>query len=174
MWELGYKIRVTRECSSDDLDRCRKALADLRTIGQDLAYSGFSAQLVHCLAARGEIAAAVELLDDALAEVVRVGLAVLEPELLCFKGDLLRTGDTAALKRAERSYGQVIDVAQRQSARMRMWELRAAVSLARLWRDQSKRMEAHDLLAPIYGWFTEGFDAPDLKKAKALLNELAK
>jgi hypothetical protein len=51
--------------------------------------------------------------------------------------------------------------------------LRASVSLARLWRDQGKRADARDLLAPIYGWFTEGFDAPDLKGAKALLNELA-
>ncbi len=52
------------------------------------------------------------------------------------------------------------------------WELRAATSLARLWRDQGKRAEAHDLLAPIYDWFTEGFDTADLKEAKALLDEL--
>ena len=53
------------------------------------------------------------------------------------------------------------------------WELRAAMSLARLWRDQGKRDEARDLLAPVYGWFTEGFDTLDLKEAKALLDELA-
>jgi predicted ATPase len=53
------------------------------------------------------------------------------------------------------------------------WELRAAMSLARLWRDQGKRDEARDLLAPVYGWFTEGFDTLDLKEAKALLEELA-
>ena len=52
------------------------------------------------------------------------------------------------------------------------WELRAAMSMARLWRNQGKRVEARDLLAPIYGWFTEGFDTPDLKEAKALLDEL--
>ncbi len=52
-------------------------------------------------------------------------------------------------------------------------ELRAATSLARLWRDQGKRAEAHDLLAPVYGWFTEGFDTADLKDAKALLDELS-
>ena len=51
--------------------------------------------------------------------------------------------------------------------------MQASTSLARLWRDQGKREEAHDLLAPIYGWFTEGFDTPDLKEAKALLDELA-
>jgi predicted ATPase len=56
--------------------------------------------------------------------------------------------------------------------RAQLWELRAATSLARLWRDQGKRNEARDLLAPIYGWFTEGFDTPDLKEAKALLEQL--
>ena len=64
-----------------------------------------------------------------------------------------------------------IEVAQLQHAKG--WELRAASSLARLWRDQGKREEARDLLAPVYGWFTEGFDTLDLKEAKALLEELA-
>jgi predicted ATPase len=53
------------------------------------------------------------------------------------------------------------------------WELRAAMSMARLWRDQGKRDEARDLLAPVYGWFTEGFDTLDLKEARALLDELS-
>ena len=61
--------------------------------------------------------------------------------------------------------------AQKQQARL--WELRAAASLARLWADRGRRTEARDLLAPIYGWFTEGFDTADLKDAKALLDELA-
>ena len=68
------------------------------------------------------------------------------------------------------SFRQAIAVARRQSAKL--LELRAAISLARLWRDQGKRAEARDLLGPIYNWFTEGFDAPDLKDAKALLDEL--
>jgi predicted ATPase len=62
-------------------------------------------------------------------------------------------------------------VARKQQAKF--WELRAAMSIARLWRDQGKRDEAHELLAPVYGWFTEGFDTRDLKEAKALLDELA-
>ena len=81
---------------------------------------------------------------------------------------LLATGDTAA---AEASYREAIAIAQRQSAKL--WELRAATSLARLWRDQGKRGEARDLLAPVYGWFTEGFSTPVLQEAKALLGELA-
>ena len=85
------------------------------------------------------------------------------------RGELLNAiGDVAG---AEASYQQAIAVAKRQSAKM--FELRAATSIARLWRDQGKREEARDLLAPVYGWFTEGFDTRDLKEAKALLDELA-
>jgi class 3 adenylate cyclase/predicted ATPase len=72
---------------------------------------------------------------------------------------------------AEESYHRAITVARRQSARF--WELRAATSLGRLWRDQGKRTEARDLLAPVYGWFTEGFDTPVLQDAKALLDQMA-
>jgi predicted ATPase len=71
---------------------------------------------------------------------------------------------------AESSFRRAIETASKQGAKS--WELRAATSMARLWRDQGKRTEARDLLAPIYGWFTEGFDTPDLKEAKALLDEL--
>jgi predicted ATPase len=71
----------------------------------------------------------------------------------------------------EASYQEALALARRQQARS--LELRAAISLARLWRDQGKRDEAHNLLAPIYGWFTEGFDTIDLKEAKALLDELS-
>jgi predicted ATPase len=72
---------------------------------------------------------------------------------------------------AENSYRRALEVAQRQSAKF--WELRAALDLARLWRDQGKRTEARELLSPIYGWFTEGFDTRDLKEGKALLVDLA-
>jgi predicted ATPase len=90
-------------------------------------------------------------------------------ELHRVRGDLLNaTGNQIA---AEHSYHQALGVARRQSART--LELRASTSLARLWRDQGKRTEARDLLAPIYGWFAEGFDTPVLKEAKALLDELA-
>jgi predicted ATPase len=80
---------------------------------------------------------------------------------------LLMNGNAAA----EDSFRRAIIVARRQSARF--WELRAATSLARLRRDQGKRVEARDLLAPIYDWFTEGFDTPVLQDAKTLLDELA-
>ena len=91
-----------------------------------------------------------------------------EALLHLIRGDLLiGLGDLPA---AEASFQKAIAVARRQSAKL--YELRAATSLARLWRDQGKRAEARDLLAPIYGWFTEGFDTPVLQEAKSLLDEL--
>jgi predicted ATPase len=90
-------------------------------------------------------------------------------ELHRLRGDLLnRIGDFSD---AEQSYHHALAVAERQSAKL--FELRAATSLARLWLDQGKRTEARDLLAPIHGWFTEGLDTLDLKQAKALLDQLA-
>jgi predicted ATPase len=92
-----------------------------------------------------------------------------EAEMHRMRGTLLLSMHEHAA--AEDSYHHALAVAQRQSAKF--WELRAATSLARLWREQGKHAEAHDLLAPIYGWFTEGFDTPVLRDAKALLDQLA-
>jgi predicted ATPase len=72
--------------------------------------------------------------------------------------------------KAEAHFNRALTIARAQQAKS--WELRAATSLAHLWRDQGKRAEARDLLAPVYGWFTEGFDTPDLKEAKSLLEQL--
>jgi len=72
--------------------------------------------------------------------------------------------------KAETYFERALAVARKQQAKS--WELRAAMSMARLWRDQGKRQQAHDLLAPVYGRFTEGFDTLDLKEAKALLEQL--
>jgi predicted ATPase len=92
-----------------------------------------------------------------------------EAELHRLRGNLLNAASDPSA--AEQSYHQALAVAKRQNAKT--WELRAALELARLWRDQGKRTEARDLLAPIYGWFTEGFDTPVLQDAKALLDQLA-
>jgi predicted ATPase len=81
---------------------------------------------------------------------------------------LKAAGDSAG---AEQHYRRAITISEQQSAKN--FQLRASVSLARLWRDQGKRSEARNLLGPIYNWFTEGFDAPILKDAKVLLDELA-
>jgi predicted ATPase len=100
--------------------------------------------------------------------VERTGERWFTAELYRHKGQLLlQQGHSEA---AEELYRKALGIAQEQEAKL--WELRAATSLARLCRDQRRRAEARDLLAPIYGWFTEGFGTPDLKKAKALLDEL--
>ena len=75
------------------------------------------------------------------------------------------------MPKAEEYFERALAVSRQQQAKS--WELRAAMSLARLWRDQGKVQQARELLAPVYGWFTEGFDTRDLKEAKALLEELA-
>jgi predicted ATPase len=93
------------------------------------------------------------------------------PELYRLKGELLLQQVVPDEHQAEACFQQALDIARRQQAKS--LELRAAISLSQLWQQQGKRAEAYELLAPIYYWFTEGFDTPDLQDAKALLDELA-
>ena len=86
-------------------------------------------------------------------------------------GDITLRSPPQDAAQAQAYFERALAVARAQQAKS--WELRAATSMARLWRDQGKAQQARDLLAPIYGWFTEGFDTLDLKQAKALLDELA-
>ena len=94
-----------------------------------------------------------------------------EAEVYRLRGVLLLRQPGTPQAEAEAWLQRALDVARRQEAKS--LELRAAMSLSRLWQQQGKRAEAHALLAPIYGWFTEGFDTADLQEAKALLDELA-
>ena len=89
-----------------------------------------------------------------------------------FHGDLALAADAEASEEAERHFGHALDLGAHSHSR-RSLELRAATSLARLWAEQGERQKAHDLLAPLYAWFTEGFDTADLKDAKAILDEVA-
>jgi predicted ATPase len=86
------------------------------------------------------------------------------------QGEVVRVGPENDDVKAEAYFERALSVARQQQAKS--WELRAAMSLARLWRDQGKVQQARELVAPVYGWFTEGFDTRDLKEAKALLEEL--
>jgi DNA-binding winged helix-turn-helix (wHTH) protein/predicted ATPase len=116
----------------------------------------------------GQIEEGAAQLDEALLLVERTGERWFAAELDRQRGRLLlRQGHPEA---AEGLYRKALGIAREQEAKL--WELRAAASLARLWRDQGRRAAARDLLAPVYGWFTEGFATPDLKAAKALLDEL--
>jgi predicted ATPase len=126
------------------------------------------ALLAEAYGVAAQIEEGLALLDEALQIVERTGARWIEAELYRHQGQLLiRQGDSEA---AGETYHKALGIAQEQEAKM--WELRAAMSLARLRRDQGRRAEARDLLGPVYGWFTEGFDTPDLKEAKVLLHSL--
>jgi predicted ATPase len=115
--------------------------------------------------------AGLTVLTEALTLVDTTGERVWEPELYRLKGELLLQQSSDNQAEAETCFHHALDIARNQQAKS--WELRAATNLARLWQQQGKRQEASDLLAPIYRWFTEGFDTADLQEAKALLDALA-
>jgi predicted ATPase len=115
----------------------------------------------------GQIAAGLEALGEALAILDQSEARLWEAELHRLRGELLLRQTVAPVEEAEVCFQQALAVARRQQAKS--WELRAAMSLARLWQQQGKRVEARELLAPIYGWFTEGFDTADLREGQALL-----
>jgi predicted ATPase len=118
----------------------------------------------------GRYADGMKQLDLAIATAVENGDEGYIPRMHMVRASLLVRLGSSNVEAAETSLRRSVAVSRAQGARG--WELRASTSLARLWRDQGKRTEARDLLAPVYGWFTEGFDTPDLKEAKALLEEL--
>src|SRR5262249_33888084 len=118
----------------------------------------------------GQTAEGLEALAEALATVAQSRVRWWEAELYRLRGELLLQHVVPQPGEVEAWLQQALDVARRQEAKA--LELRAAMSLARLWQSQGKRAEAHALLAPIYGWFTEGFDTADLQEAKALLAAL--
>ena len=114
----------------------------------------------------------MNILDEALGLVEKNGQRLHEAELYRLKGELLLKQSVSDEQQAETCFRQALEVARRQQAKS--WELRAAMSLSRLWQQQGKCTEARELLAPVYDWFTEGFDTADLREAKALLEELSR
>jgi predicted ATPase len=140
-----------------------------RATGMVVAAAHDLTSLAECYAALGRAPDGLSCLDEAAQIIDATWQRVWECNMFRVRGDLLKdTGDRAA---AEESYHRALAVARHQGAKT--LELQAATTLARLWRDQGKRDEARELLAPVYGWFSEGFDTRDLKEAKALLDELA-
>ena len=169
---LAYRGRslIALGQAQEGLALLTQGLAELRATGACATTPMLLTWLAEAHAMLGQPAEEQNCLAEAARIIETTEERVGEAELLHrVPGDLLNAaGDRSG---AERHYRQAIAVAERQSAKL--FQLRASVSLARLWRDQGKRAEARDLLGPIYSWFTEGFDAPDLKDAKALLDELA-
>jgi class 3 adenylate cyclase/predicted ATPase len=140
-------------------------------LGGEIAFPALRAYLARAYADKGEMVRALDVLDAALQQVGRSGWqeGAHVAEILRLKGEyLLGVQDVEA---GEACLLRALSAARRQQAKS--WELRAATSLARLWRERGKRREARELLAPVYGWFTEGFDTRDLTEARRVLESLA-
>jgi predicted ATPase len=160
--------RVKNADLAEGIALLQSGAAAYRASGMEAWTPFASAYLAEASAAVGQVDRALTLLHDAFQITERTGARWFIAELSRRKGQVLvGQGDVDA---AEELYRQALSIAREQAAKL--WELRAAVSLARLWSEQGRQAEAHELLAPVYAWFTEGFEAADLKVAKALLDEL--
>jgi predicted ATPase len=148
----------------------RTALDDYRATGVEIARPYLLGLLAEVHGALYETEPALDALDEAAKVACATGEHWYEPEILRREGELLLRQSVTNRRVASARFCQAIAVAQRQGGKS--LELRAAVSLARLWADLGRRTQARDLLAPIYGWFKEGFDIADLRDARALLDEL--
>ncbi len=144
-----------------------EGIAELASIGINFYGPHNRAMLADAHAQAGQLNDAIVVLKEAIGLSARTGEAWTLAELHRQKGELLRSRDSAT---AEGCFQQAIGIARHQSAKL--FELRASVSLARLWHEQGRRAEAYALLAPAYAWFAEGFDTPDLKDASAMLETL--
>jgi predicted ATPase len=157
----------------EGIAQMREGMAANLSIGERCHMSGMLHSLAEAYAKTGQPEKAVATLDEALSLVEQTDERHWEAELHRLRAELvlMQGRDAAAKAEAEASLQHAIEVARRQSAKS--WELRATTSLAHLWHQQGRNAEAQRMLAEIYGWFTEGFDTPDLLEAKALLEELA-
>jgi predicted ATPase len=157
--------------SADGIAHIRGGLSVLLRTGHYLYRPYYLSILAEALGKAGQVDEALSALDEAIESSRQSGMSYWDAELQRRKGELLLAGNNVDRAAAEACFRRAIEIAQAQSARS--LELRAATSLARLWSDQGQRRQAHDLLEPIYGWFTEGFATADLKNAQTLLDELA-
>jgi predicted ATPase len=154
--------------AKEGMAQMHQGLADYRSTGAGLAYSFWLAMLAQACGKIGQTEEGLDLLAEALATADQNGEHFYEAEIHRLKGELLlMQGETEA--EVEKHYRRAIEVARQQGARS--WELRATMGLCRLWQRQGRREEAQQLLAEIYGWFTEGSDTADLREARVLLKE---
>jgi predicted ATPase len=164
-WALA--VRGHRE---EGITQIQQGLAAYQATGAAAYRPYHLALLAQALAKVGQTTEGLEALAEALATLSKSRTRWWEAELHRLKGELLLQHSVAQPGEAEACFQQALTVARRQQAKS--LELRAAMSLARLWQGQGKHTEARELLAEIYGWFTEGFDTADLQEAKALLEAL--
>jgi predicted ATPase/class 3 adenylate cyclase len=154
----------------EGMAQIRQGLAACRALGAVQFQPYYLALLAEASAQMGQTAEGLEALAEALPTLAKSRARWWEAELHRLRGELLLQSPGTQPEEAEACFQQALDIARRQQAKS--LELRAAMSLSRLWQRQGKREAAYELLAPIYGWFTEGFDTADLQEAKALLEEL--
>jgi predicted ATPase len=154
------------------LGQMRQGLAAILDMGQTLARPLCLVLMAEVMGHTGRIAEGLHLLGEALTVMAKSGRGDLLAEAYRLQGEFLRRQAAPDAIQAEACFQQALTIARRQQAKS--WELRAAMSLSRLWQQQGKRDEACELLAPIYGWFSEGFDTADLQEAKALLAEVSR
>ncbi len=172
MAPLSYGLALSREGRfAEGIGPLKAGIAFWETSGGRSRNPISKAFLAEAMALTGDVNNALRLIDEVVAQIERPGWEerLYYAEVLRLKGWMLSLkGD---LECAEPNFLASLDWARRQQAKM--WELRTSSSLARLWQSQGKHQAAHELLAPVYDWFTEGFDTKDLLEAKALLDELA-
>jgi predicted ATPase len=160
--ELGGSI-------ADAISEMWEGLAEKRATGAEIKVPYYYGLIAEAHIRINRTMEGLKLLSDALELVERTDEHWYEAELYRLRGEMLTKN--ADRRGAESDFSGALATAKKFGAKL--FELRAALSLADLWRDQGKRDGAHNVLAPVYGWFTEGFDTRDLKEAKALLDELA-
>jgi predicted ATPase len=164
---LGW-ARAQQGEVEEGIAQMRQGLDDWRSMGMEVAAPLFLAWMAEAYGKAGRTEEGLALAEEALGLVEKTGERGWEAEAYWVKGDLLQS--SGKVEEAEASFHQVIEVARRQEAKS--WELRATLSLSRLLQKEGRSQEARQLLSEIYGWFTEGFDTPDLKEARALLDVL--
>jgi predicted ATPase len=172
---IGFVLRgwalVHQGQAQEGIAQIEQGLRAHRATGAEMSRPYFLALLAEAHGTIGEPEAGLAVLTEALTLVGTTGERWYEAELYRLKGELLMQRSSDNRAEAETCFHHALEIARNQQAKS--FELRAATSLARLWQQQGKRQEAHDLLASVYNWFTEGFDTADLKDAKTLLDELA-
>ena len=167
---LGW-LTAKEGAVSEGLQMLTAGLASLQRLQIEVHGTWTRGLMADALSWSGRRSEALSMLDEALKLSTRTGVAWFDAELHRRKGELLLTGPDTDPQAAERELRQAAEIARNQSAKT--FELRAAVSLSRLWLSQGRLPEARSLLAPVFGWFVEGFDKADLQEAKVLLEDLA-
>jgi predicted ATPase len=167
----GAQPGVGQEQGQEGLSQIQQGLAAWRATGAEGVRPYYLALQAEATAQVGQPEAALTLLAEALAVANDTEERRWEAELYRLTGEVLLTLSASKHAEVETCLRQALAIARGQQAKA--LELRAAMSLSRLWQRQDKRAAAYDLLAPVYGWFTEGFETPDLQEAKALLETLA-